>query len=326
MAGDWIKVELVTPDKPEIHQMAEHLNVAPEHVLGAMIRVWVWADQQSIDGNAIHVTEKVVDRISNLPNLAGAMREVGWLSGESDALTLPNFGKNNGQTAKRRAETQARVAKHRSGNAPVTERPLVPRPIRSAIKARDNSTCRYCGRKEGEYTPPETSGDAEMHIDHVVPVARGGVNTINNMVCACAVCNMHKSNRTPDECGLEWPVDVTGKRLGRNEKSVTESLPEKRREENIKPEQKPTSSAPSDKPLDATDPLNGCRIPLVDKTEFTLPQKLVTELEAAYPAVDIGATLREIRAWCLTNPTRCKTRRGAPAFINRWFAKEQNRG
>lgn len=88
-----------------------------------------------------------------------------------------------------------------------------------------------------------------------------------------------------------------------------------------------TPLAPSAKPLDATDPPNSfCCIPLADKTEFVIPQKLVTELEAAYPAVDIGATLREIRAWCLTNPTRCKTRRGAPAFINRWFSKEQNRG
>lgn len=74
-------------------------------------------------------------------------------------------------------------------------------------------------------------------------------------------------------------------------------------------------------------PPNGfCYIPLADKTEFAVPHTLISELETAYPAVDVPATLKEIRLWCLTNPAKCKTLRGAPAFINRWFSKEQNRG
>ncbi|HEN3655088.1 TPA: hypothetical protein U5E37_003057 [Yersinia enterocolitica] len=52
MASSWIKVEVITPDKPEIFQLAEILNVDPDTVLGKLIRVWVWADQQTIDGNA----------------------------------------------------------------------------------------------------------------------------------------------------------------------------------------------------------------------------------------------------------------------------------
>lgn len=85
--------------------------------------------------------------------------------------------------------------------------------------------------------------------------------------------------------------------------------------------------APSDKPLDATDPVNGvCYIPLADKTEFAVPQTLLSELETAYPAVDGPATLKEIRAWCVTNPSRCKTRRGVARFINRWFQKVQDHG
>lgn len=60
--------------------------------------------------------------------------------------------------------------------------------------------------------------------------------------------------------------------------------------------------------------------------EFGVSKELLAELEAAYPLVDGLATLKEIRAWCLTNPGRQKTARGAPRFINSWFAKDQNRG
>ncbi len=67
-------------------------------------------------------------------------------------------------------------------------------------------------------------------------------------------------------------------------------------------------------------------LPLADKTEFPITQELIDEWTAAYPAVDVALTLREIRAWCISNPTKRKTRTGAARFINAWLAKEQNRG
>lgn len=50
MASSWIKVEVITPDKPEIFQIAEILNIDPDAVLGKLVRIWAWADQQTIDG------------------------------------------------------------------------------------------------------------------------------------------------------------------------------------------------------------------------------------------------------------------------------------
>ena len=66
-------------------------------------------------------------------------------------------------------------------------------------------------------------------------------------------------------------------------------------------------------------------IPLNDRTEFDANQSHVDEWATAYPAVNVVQKLREMRAWCLANPTNRKTRRGVEAFINRWLAKEQNR-
>ena len=53
MAGDWIKIEHATPDKPEVFRMAMQLGITPEHVSGCLLRVWIWADAQTLDGNAV---------------------------------------------------------------------------------------------------------------------------------------------------------------------------------------------------------------------------------------------------------------------------------
>ena len=66
-------------------------------------------------------------------------------------------------------------------------------------------------------------------------------------------------------------------------------------------------------------------IPLNDGTEYQVTKGMRDELDKLYPAVDPDQTLREIRGWCMTNPAKRKTLRGIPAFINRWFASEQDK-
>jgi len=114
MAGDWIKIEVVTPDKPEVDNMAEYLEVTPEHVLGCLIRLWIWADQQSINGHGLRVTRKTINRVSNLDRFANALEKVGWLCGNEGEFDLPNFERHNGDTAKSRGLAQKRQARHRT--------------------------------------------------------------------------------------------------------------------------------------------------------------------------------------------------------------------
>jgi len=236
MAGDWIKMEATTPDKPEVLAIAARMGWSdPDYAVGKLFRVWRWFDQQTIDGNAKDVTPALLDCLIGTQGFAEAMASVGWLTIRSDGIQLPGFDKHCGNTAKNRAETAKRVASHRAkkGDAapqPV-ERSILPRPIRAQILKRDGHSCVYCGRAEGEYTPPEVSTAGVLHIDHVIPLSQGGSDDPQNLVTACSVCNMFKGDRTPEECGLEWPV-IEGKKAG-NRKSVTEALPreEKRREE-----------------------------------------------------------------------------------------------
>lgn len=50
--------------------------------------------------------------------------------------------------------------------------------------------CRYCG-----------IGDAET-VDHVIPKAKGGLNSRRNMVGCCVICNERKRDLFPKEAGM----------------------------------------------------------------------------------------------------------------------------
>lgn len=125
MASSWIKVEVITPDKPEIYQIAEILGIDPDAVLGKLIRVWSWADLQTLDGNAGSVTKSVIDRITFITGFADALISVGWMRNDKGKLVLPNFDRHNGESSKQRALTNRRVAEHRERKKKkVTQTPL----------------------------------------------------------------------------------------------------------------------------------------------------------------------------------------------------------
>jgi len=60
---------------------------------------------------------------------------------------------------------------------------------RRAVFARDDHRCQYCG----------ATADS---IDHVVPRARGGMHTWDNVVAACRPCNIRKRDRLLEESGM----------------------------------------------------------------------------------------------------------------------------
>lgn len=66
-------------------------------------------------------------------------------------------------------------------------------------------------------------------------------------------------------------------------------------------------------------------IPLNDGTEWKPPADLFAEWERLYPGVDVRQKIRDMRGWCLSNPTRRKTRRGVQAFVTGWLSREQNK-
>lgn len=110
MSGDWMKVELELPDKPEVFRMAGILAIDPDAVVGKLLRVWAWFDKHTETGNAAGVTYALLDRITGVTGFAEAMALSGWLEQRGSELLIPNFDRHNGKTAKNRALTAKRVA------------------------------------------------------------------------------------------------------------------------------------------------------------------------------------------------------------------------
>ena len=79
----------------------------------------------------------------------------------------------------------------------------------------------------------------------------------------------------------------------------------------------------SHKVLDDTSPIVE-RIPLLGGEEFEVRESFAAELTRLYPNVDIPATLRQMRGWCIGNPTKLKTPRGIKKFITGWCERDQN--
>jgi hypothetical protein len=55
--------------------------------------------------------------------------------------------------------------------------------VRYAVLERDGYRCRYCGAE---------ATDAKLHVDHRMPVSKGGTNDFENLVTACSDCNLGK--------------------------------------------------------------------------------------------------------------------------------------
>lgn len=123
MAGEWLKFEKATPDKPEVFAIAARLDIDPDAVVGKLIRVWSWFDTHTVDGNGRGVTSALLDRIAGVTGFTRAMESEGWIAVNDAGVSLPNFERHTGETAKGRALGAKRAAEHRAkSNAPtVTE-------------------------------------------------------------------------------------------------------------------------------------------------------------------------------------------------------------
>lgn len=116
----WIKFESATFDKAEVWQIAGELGIDPDLVVAKLMRVWLWFDQQTVDGNAPSVTKALLDAKCSVTGFCNAMISAGWMVEDDGIICLPNFGRHNGSTAKKRLLTHQRVVNYRGSNADVT--------------------------------------------------------------------------------------------------------------------------------------------------------------------------------------------------------------
>src|SRR5579884_3856751 len=76
------------------------------------------------------------------------------------------------------------------------KRKKLPKSQRERIWKRDHGHCYNCGRKV-------PLGWA--HIDHIIPLSRGGSNDDDNLAVMCPECNTRKGARTPRQARMRSP-------------------------------------------------------------------------------------------------------------------------
>ena len=67
------------------------------------------------------------------------------------------------------------------------QRKLMTKELRKRIINRDNYTCQMCGK----YMPDEVG----LHVDHIIPISKGGKTVPSNLQVLCSKCNGNKSNK-----------------------------------------------------------------------------------------------------------------------------------
>ena len=61
-------------------------------------------------------------------------------------------------------------------------RPIIPEKVRIAVWRRDNGKCVKCGSREN------------LEYDHIIPISKGGSNTVRNIELLCERCNRSKKD------------------------------------------------------------------------------------------------------------------------------------
>lgn len=116
MASLWIKIEHIMPDKPEVVEIADILDLTPDDVVGKLIRLFIWVDTQIDEKtNAAGVSKKAIDRAVGVIGFADSLLNplVNWLKEKRNSkVSFVNFERHNGKNAKKRAQTATRVANH----------------------------------------------------------------------------------------------------------------------------------------------------------------------------------------------------------------------
>ena len=70
-----------------------------------------------------------------------------------------------------------------------TVRTTIPLKDRWAVLKRDNYRCVKCGAS------PSNNHEIELEVDHIIPVAKGGGNVLENLQVLCRDCNQGKKDR-----------------------------------------------------------------------------------------------------------------------------------
>ena len=113
---DWIKMRVNLWDDPRVTGICDQLEICEALVVGSLYWLWSTADSHSVNGFLPGMTPKSIDRKTGVKGLGDALVNIGWVGVAEAGIHINRFEEHNGASAKKRAETAKRVAKHRAGS------------------------------------------------------------------------------------------------------------------------------------------------------------------------------------------------------------------
>ena len=176
MAGDWIKIEHATIDKPEVMVLAERLDMETDEVVGKLLRFWIWVDRNVSEKCPRFVgTLSGLDRVVFGSGFAQALIDVGWLSYEAGEFSVPNYEQHLSHTAKTRAKDSKRKKETRTLSGQNADKT---RTHSGLEKRREEKSIKRKAAPSQKFAPPTAeqvreycqsrgnSVDPEQFIDH----------------------------------------------------------------------------------------------------------------------------------------------------------------
>lgn len=167
MAIEWIKWIKGLANKREVLLISAELGIDRHEVAGRLMVLWEWCDENITEhevdekGNAMvtlgALPERTINSIVGVTGFAEAMANAQWLRLANTGATFPNFARHNGETAKSRALTAKRVARHKQkGNASANDEVTPP--------ALPNALPRIEENRREEHTRERESEAAKQHV------------------------------------------------------------------------------------------------------------------------------------------------------------------
>ncbi len=195
----WIELHQSLPTHKKTLAAADILDMAPVHFMGHITCFWLWALDNVPDGGLDGISPRMIARAaqweSEPEDFINALIETGFIDQTDNGLVIHDWYDYAGKLLERRKQEDAYKKKQRAlyGNMRVIK----------AVRKRDGSNCRYCGK---EVDWDNRRGADGGTYDHVNPA---GENSVINIVVACRACATNKGDRTPEEAGMSLLLPKT---------------------------------------------------------------------------------------------------------------------
>ena len=142
--------------------------------------------------------------------------------------------------------------------------------------------------------------------------------------------NPHKNEKGGDIPKPPQPPEIKGDSSNssnyESDQVKTESDPDEsciRNDESLFTESLQEGSAPAGESPGSGVTEKTRTFPLKDGTDYTAPEKFISEITETYKNLDVEFHLKRARLWLISTPSKRKTRSGMPKFLNGWMSRQQ---